>query len=467
MDARQANGAVHEVDVESENRACAQCGAGTAERSLKLHFTGIGGIGMSAIAQACLDDGISVTGSDRLGDHGDMTDTLRRLAAQGVSLFRQDGSGITDRTTHVIVSTAIENDNPDILKAASLGIPVIHRSEALVRLARGKKLIAVAGTSGKSTTTAILGHILGEAGFDPEVINGAAVPGWGGDGRVGSVRRGRSEWCVIEADESDRSFLRYTPDYAIITNQSADHFGIDETASLFDEFRSRVKCGVIDNLPAEDEITESAGWEVSFLFHGMKMSMPVPGVHNACNGWQAAELASKLGVADDVIARALASFPGVERRLQRIGYTASGALVIDDFGHNPAKISAALGAVRESFPVMAVLWRPHGYAPLRNMLEGLAGAFASSMRQDDLLLLLPVYDAGGTANRTINSDALRDRLLAEGFANVELVGSIEDAYARLSAFSVPDSAIVVAGARDPDLPRLAWRLVAEGGRASL
>lgn len=430
-----------------------------------VHIVGIGGVGMSAIAQAYLDIGAEVTGSDRLIDHGDMTPTLQTLAQQGVKLFPQNGTAIGDVTTKVIVSTAIENDNPDILAANERGVEIIHRSQALGELIKDKRVIAVAGTSGKSTTTAILGWILTYAGLNPTVINGAAIVGWDEEqSRIGSVRKGEGEWCVIEADESDRSLLRYSPELAIVTNESPDHFDIEETHRLFAQFKSNVTRRVIEGLPEDFKVVNTQGWKTRFHANGTEWSIALPGEHNCSNGWQAAEAARAVGVSDEIIRRALLTFPGVERRLQRIGKTSSGTLVIDDYGHNPAKLSAAISTVSKVASATAVLWRPHGYRPLRTMLESLADAFSMALRATDRLILLPVYDAGGTADRSIQTEALLAEVTKRGFNNVVLVQDIDGAHRQLSLFAQEagdNGAILICGARDPDLPRLAKGLTQE------
>lgn len=427
----------------------------------RIHVVGIGGVGMSAIAQAYLDRGAEVTGSDRTADHGDVTETVRALMGQGVRVFSQDGSGVCPETAKVVVSTAIEADNPDLLAAKRLGIPVLHRSAALEEVVSGHRLVAVAGTSGKSTTTALLGWLLAGTGFDPMVVDGAAVVGWDNGGRrVGSVREGSGGWCVFEADESDKSCLRYHPDYAIITNESADHFGMEETHALFEAFAANVSREVVRDLPPPDAVLPLEGWGGRFRFHGIDFSVPLPGAHNVSNAWQAVRLASLLGADDTALARALASFPGVCRRLEKVGEAPLGAAVFDDYGHNPAKLSAAMSAIRAAFGRMAVVWRPHGYAPLRHMLEPLADAFAASLRPGDWLGLLPVYDAGGTTDRSINSDALLRALEARGVRNAGLVADISGAREALAQRDGPGAALLVCGARDPDLPRLARSLAA-------
>jgi UDP-N-acetylmuramate--alanine ligase len=433
--------------------------------AMKIHVVGVGGVGMAALSQACIDAGHEVSGSDRQIDRGDAPPAVRALAAQGAAIFPQDGSGVTAATERVVVSTAIEDDNPDILAAKALGIKIVHRSAALADIVRGRRMIAVAGTSGKSTTTAILGHLLAAGGLDPWVVNGAEVVGWGGEGRVGSVRHGDGEWCVIEADESDRSFLRYMPSHAIVTNESADHFDIDETHALFAQFKRRVHGTVVEGVPA-DLGAEALPWATSLRFHGERFTIPLPGLHNAMNAWQALEMASTLGVADDVLRDALASFPGVRRRLERVGVTGSGAMVVDDYAHNPAKLSAAIAAVKGATdrPV-CVVWRPHGFTPLRNMLEALADMFAASLAPDDRLVLLPVYDAGGTTDRSMNADALFHEIVARGFGGATFVKDwhldpphVADILGAASGCG----AILVAGARDPDLPRLCGALAAPG-----
>lgn len=422
-----------------------------------IHIVGIGGVGMSAIAQAYLDAGRIVTGSDRLADSGGDTPTLSALRKQGVRIFPQNGSGVADGTEKLVVSTAIESDNADLAAAQRLGIPVIHRSAALGEIVAGRRTVAVAGTCGKSTTTAILGWLLAEAGLDPEVIDGAAVVGWdcGGE-RVGSVRNGKGRWCVFEADESDRSFLRFHPDYAIITNTTPDHFDAAETNRLFGEFASHVALETVRDLP--DAILPSGGWSGRFKFHDRIFTIPLPGIHNVCNAWQAVRMASAIGVADDAMVDALARFPGVSRRLERIGVTGGGVTVFDDYGHNPEKIHAAIASLKAVYDEVFVLWRPHGYRPLRVMLEPLAKMFAETLGPRDRLLVLPVYDAGGTADRTINSDALVRRIAELGDARAGLVENLESAEVLLPRQGGEGRAVLICGARDPGLPVLARNL---------
>ena len=426
------------------------------------HLIGIGGVGMSALAQALLDTGCAVSGADRqivAAGAPPPTPVLRALAAQGVELFPDAGSGVDAGTARIIVSTAIEDSNPGLRKAKDSGIPVVHRAAALAETLSGRKLVAVAGTCGKSTVTAILGHVLTACGFDPVVVNGAQIAGWDENGaRVGSVRKGAGEYAVAEVDESDKSLTAFSPYAAIITNASADHYSKEEMDAVFDDFIRDVPGPVIDGRDSQGKLQSCRFAPEAEEAIG---TFPMPGAHNRANARLALAMACALGADPAQAAAALASFPGVERRLQRIGSVLCGnrqVAVYDDYAHNPEKLHAMWTTLADAFPRgVAAVWRPHGYGPLRKMLEPLAAAFRGVMRPQDVLVLLPVYDAGGTADRSVNSDALAARL-ADASGAVELVQDLKGAEAYLRARADAFGAIVTAGARDPGLPVLARRL---------
>lgn len=413
--------------------------------SRTVHLVGIGGVGMSALAQALLDAGGTVTGADRaLGGSGARPGVLAALARAGVRLFPDDGSGIGPDTARVIVSTAVEETNRDLRCARARGIPVVHRAAALAELLAPRRLVAVAGTCGKSTVTAILGHLLAESGFDPVVVNGAQVVGWDAGGtRVGSTRKGTGAYAVAEVDESDKSLVAFKPFAAVVTNASADHYSKAEMDAVFDAFVRGVPGPVID------------GRRTPMVPSAAARTIPLPGEHNAVNAECALRMAAALGADPARLAAAIRTFPGVERRLQRVG-TCGGAVVYDDYAHNPEKLHAMLATLQAAYPKgVAVVWRPHGYAPLRKMLEALAAMFRATLRPCDELLVLPVYDAGGTTDRSLNSDALVARLNA---SPVRFVEGLEDAETHLRTYAPAFGALVVAGARDPGLPVLARRL---------
>ena len=392
---------------------------------MKRHLIGIGGVGMSALATALVRLGDEVTGADRtLG-----TPNIRFLESLGVKVFPDDGSGVDAATGEVVVSTAIESDNPGLVRAAELGIPVVHRAKALARALSGHRLVAVVGTCGKSTVTAMLGHVLAECGLDPFCVNGANVPGW-----EGAVRFGRGEYAVAEVDESDRSLVAFSPYAAIVTNASADHYSKEEMDQVFDDFVRNCPGPVVDGRkcdPGEAETT-------------------MPGRHNRQNAALALRMALALGCDEAKARAALLTFRGVERRLQRIGGN-----VFDDNAHNPEKLRAMWTTLAEEYPGgICAVWRPHGYAPLRKMLDALVEMFTSTIRPQDRLLVLPVYDAGGTADRSINSDALVARLGDKAVA----VSDFEEAYSWCRAHRGDFAAFAVCGARDPGLAPFARRL---------
>ena len=410
-----------------------------------VHLVGIGGVGMSALAQALLDAGGTVTGADRaLGGSGARPGVLAALARAGVRLFPDDGSGIGPDTARVIVSTAVEETNRDLQCARARDIPVVHRAAALAELLAPRRLVAVAGTCGKSTVTAILGHLLAESGFDPVVVNGAQVVGWDAGGtRVGSTRKGTGAYAVAEVDESDKSLVAFKPFAAVVKKASADHYSKAEMDAVFDAFVRGVPGPVID------------GRRTPMVPSAAARTIPLPGEHNAVNAECALRMAAALGADPARLAAAIRTFPGVERRLQRVG-TCGGAVVYDDYAHNPEKLHAMLATLQAAYPKgVAVVWRPHGYAPLRKMLEALAAMFRATLRPCDELLVLPVYDAGGTTDRSLNSDALVARLNA---SPVRFVEGLEDAETHLRTHAPAFGALVVAGARDPGLPVLARRL---------
>ena len=426
---------------------------------MKRHLIGIGGVGMSALATALVRLGDEVTGADRtLG-----TPNNKFLESLGVKVYPDDGSGVDKSTDEVIVSTAIEETNAGLIKAKELGIPVTHRAKALARTLKNYKLVAVVGTCGKSTVTAMLGHVLAECGLDPMCVNGANVPGW-----EGAVRFGKGEYAVAEVDESDKSLVAFKPYAAIVTNASADHYSKEEMDEVFDAFIKDCQGPVIDGRKGLEGLGSLEGLDV-----------PIPGKHNLQNARHAVLMAIALGVEPEKAIAAMKTFRGVERRLQLITSQTfqtskpSKPFVYDDYAHNPEKLKAMWMTLAEKHPEgICVIWRPHGYAPLRKMMDALGAMFAETVRPCDKLLLLPVYDAGGTTDRSVNSDALVAKIESLGSSGstsststltlsdtkVTLVPDLDAAYDWCAAHKGDYAAFVTCGARDPGLPLLAKRL---------
>lgn len=451
----------------------------------RVHLIGVGGIGMRGLARMLVAGGVQVTGSDRDFDRRRNLALAETLQRAGVRIFPQDGSGVTAETDRVVYSTAIESGNPDLLSAQRLNIPQLHRSEALWELIRDRRTVAVAGSCGKTTVAAMIGHGLREAGRDPLVVVGGVVAGWEGEGEPGTALAGKGDVAVFEADESDHSLLRYQPDLAVLGPITADHFPRDEAAELFKNFIQNVRETVIVCSQAAGELkdtlersrlrvvlTEAAiyrtalGWEARW--QGKTIRSPLPGRFNLENTLLALAALQELGISREKSVAALERFRGVRRRLELVGTAPGGIRIYDDYAHNPAKIAAAWEAVRESGGRRVVgIWQPHGYGPLAAMLKDLAKTFAAVMHRDEVLFLLPVYYAGGTADKRFESKDLA-KLVCDLGRRVECVAREESAH-RVAEAVMPGDSVLLMGARDPELSQMAADLLhflSQRGRTS-
>jgi len=406
-----------------------------------IHFIGIGGVGMNGLAQLAVLTSYSVTGSDRAYDP--TAEVFRALDLLGIRISPQDGSGITPETSQVVYSSAIETDNPDLRQAKRFGIPLLHRAEFLKELIGDDKLIAIAGTAGKTTTTGLLGWIFESLGKDPSVYNGAAVLNWKKGSTPGNVRKGHSKLWIIEADESDKSFLNFHPDHSIITNISKDHYELDELNRMFDQFESQTSGITIRGYKAVQASSP--------------ISINIIGKHNQENARCAAALCAALGMNEKHVRESIADFKGIERRLEVVGEI-DGITVIDDYAHNPAKITAALTAVAATAKRIHAFWRPHGYSPLFQCQEDLIETFRQT--QPESLFILPVYYAGGTVQKKTTSMAFVEKLNSAGIP-AELVPDYTTLKNKLEHCATPGDTILGMGARDPELPIFLKQLVAE------
>lgn len=420
----------------------------------RVHFIGIGGVGMNGLAQLAARSGYSVSGSDRAYDpDAALFQSMEKL---GIRIFPQDGSGITTATTHVVYSTAIEADNPDIQKSNHLDISLLHRAAFLKELIGNDELIAVAGTAGKTTTTGLLGWIFEYLGKDPSVYNGAAVLNWKQFPNLGNIRKGSSNIWIIEADESDKSFLNFHPTHAIVTNISKDHYELDELHRMFDKFRNQTSGVFIEGAST----IHPGNRPNSFVFEGVEFQVPILGKHNLENALCAVRLCAALGFDLPCVRDAIAQFKGIERRLEVAG-TVEGITVIDDYAHNAAKIAAALAAVGETSNRVHAYWRPHGFTPLFQGLEDLASVFTNHWKKNGgSVFILPVYYAGGTVEKKTTAADLVERLNSAG-APAALVPDYAALQNELEQRAKAGDAILGMGARDPELPRFAKKLVAE------
>lgn len=442
----------------------------------RLHFTGAGGSGMSALAQFAAGDG-PVSGSDRGFDQGRNPGGRALLEKAGVRVVPQDGAGVAGAAA-VVYSTAVEDDVPDIREARRLGIPLLHRSELLAHYVGEKRTLAFTGTSGKSTSVAMAFEILRGAGRDPSVLTGGELRALQTQGLWGNAWAGGSDILVIEADESDGSLVRYSPAVGVVLNLQKDHKAMEEVAAMFATFRSRVReafcVGDAPNLAdlAEGALVFGAGPGAAlrcedvaedrdgcaFTVRGVRFRLPVPGLHNVENALAAMAGCLSLGVPLEAMAAPLAAYSGVARRFQSLG-SAGGVEVVDDFGHNPAKVAASLRTARTRAGRVLAVFQPHGFGPLRFLREEFIAAFAEGLRPGDLFWMLDVFYAGGTVTRDISSAEVAAAIAARG-AQAFHAPSREWLVEKLAATAKPGDLVLVMGARDPSLTDLAKAILA-------
>lgn len=439
----------------------------------KVFFMGVAGTGMSALAQYLQGIGKTVSGSDRQFSPGAQSSTQRLLEEAGISCFPQDGSGLSRDTELVVVSTAIEPSVPEVQLAVEWGIPILKRSALLAAVASSRRTIAVGGTSGKSTTSAMIYAILDAAGFAPGIISGAGLVSLMEQGKIGNAAVGGGEWLVIEADESDGSIVQYQPEIGLLLNIDKDHQEIEELVSLFTRFRTNTQARFIvnRNQPLAAQLSVHAAWDFStranieagwqatdFKQHGLSLSFQVSGnaytlntvgEHNMENALAALAVTLPLGVAPAVAAQALSNYAGIHRRHQVLGRVRD-ILVIDDYAHNPAKCAASIKACQPLAPRVVAWFQPHGYGPTRFLRSDFVAAFADVLRPEDELWMSEIYFAGGTAVKDISAnDLIEDlqRLDKPAFfeADRELWRS------QLNARLTGPCVLLLMGARDPSL----------------
>jgi UDP-N-acetylmuramate--alanine ligase len=433
---------------------------------------------MSAVAYYCRRKGIAVSGSDRLAHSVDMLETRGKLESEGCVVFPQDGSALSRAPDGVVVSTAIEETNPDIVAARKRGTPIVHRSDVLAALASEKRTIAIAGTSGKSTVAAMVFEMLAWCGKSPSLITGANLVYLEEKGLLGNAFYGASDLLVIEADESDGSLIKYEPDVGVFLNVSKDHKPVEETLGLFRVLAGRSKCVIVNaDDPALDikdatltfGLSDGAGYRpdrvdsiaptVAFFCRGVRFELPLPGGHNVSNALAALSVCDYLGCDSGRCADALRVYKGVKRRFSSVKLP-NGVTVIDDFAHNPEKVKAAVSTAKLMSRRVLAVFQPHGFGPTRFLKDDFVRAFCEILDTEDALYLLPIYYAGGTALKDISSDelaALVNRKSRVAFAPKDR----EECLAMLKVKALPGDAVLLMGARDPSLPAFARRIAEE------
>jgi UDP-N-acetylmuramate--alanine ligase len=454
-------------------------------------FCGVGGSGMAPLALIVKARGGVVAGSDRALDQGRTPAKFDFLRSQGVELLPQDGSGLRSSEQTLVVSAAVEDSIPDVQAARRVGAPIATRAQLLSGLFNAAALrIGVGGTSGKSTTTGMVGWILHATGLAPTVMNGADMKNFmRPDAPFASALIGGDALFVSELDESDGSIALFQPQIAVVNNVSLDHKTMDELRSLFGDFVAKAETAILnlDNeetaslaaaLPAGKAITYSlsdtsadllardpaptpGGIDFTVVERGTgasaRVALRTPGLHNVSNALAALATARAAGVSLVRAAEALSGFQGIRRRMDVVG-TAGGVTVIDDFGHNPDKIAATLDTLHAFPGRLLVMFQPHGYGPLRLMREAFVETFATKLRPDDVLLMPePIY-FGGTVDRSVGSSAIVEGVTAAG-CHAEALPDRPACGDRLIELARDGDRIVIMGARDDTLPLFAAELL--------
>lgn len=439
-------------------------------------FIGIAGSGMSAIAQYLKAVGKNVSGSDRFFKADEPNETKTKLEAEGIHCFLQNGEGITKDTDLVVASTAVEDTVIEIRKAKALDIPIIKRAELLALIAKSKKTIAVGGTSGKSTTSAMLFDILKFAGLKPGIISGAGLVSIIKKGKIGNAEAGSGEFLVIEADESDGSIIYYHPEIGLLLNVDKDHKEIETLMEIFKTFRNNSKLFVVNqsNLLAkqlsqnvEQDFSISpeiqAGYHasdfnqeglgISFKINGIAFSLNLIGRHNMENAIAASAVANQVGVDLNICAAALKHYEGIYRRHQILG-TKNGVWVIDDYAHNPVKCAAAIEACQPVASKVIAWFQPHGYGPTRFLRNDFVKEIAAVLRPQDEIWMSEIYYAGGTTEKNISANDLINDLKALNKAAF-FVEDRKDWLVAVRPHFTKDCVLLLMGARDPSLEQFA------------
>jgi UDP-N-acetylmuramate--alanine ligase len=441
-----------------------------------IFFIGIAGSGMSALAQYLAGIGKTISGSDRFFVPGEPNETKDKLLVQDIQCFSQDGSGIGSQTDLIIASTAVEETNVEIQKAKTLHIPILLRSELLTLISDTKRTIAVAGTSGKSTTTAILFDILEQAGFEPSIISGAGLVRLQKQEKIGNAHVGNGEWLVIEADESDGSVVSYHPEVGLLLNIDKDHKEIDELKSIFQTFREHTKRIFVVNASnpltapfsqnRSHDFSSSAAdagyratdffqdrFQIHFKINDVGFLMNAIGKHNMENALAATAVANQLGIDLNTCSAAVKNYEGIYRRNQVLGHK-NGIWVIDDYAHNPTKVAAAIRSVQPLANKVVAWFQPHGYGPTRFLRSDFVKEISNALRPQDEMWMSEIFYAGGTTTKNISAADLVNDIKACG-SNAYFVEDRNNLVKEIKPHLTSDSAIVLMGARDPSLDEFA------------
>ncbi len=437
-------------------------------------FIGIAGDGMSAIAQYLRGLGKSVSGSDRQFSHDNRSIRQIQLEKEEIHCFPQDASGLNEAVQLVVISTAIEPSVPEYKKALDLLIPVVMRSDVLAAISETKKTIAIGGTSGKSTVTAMIFHILKQNGFDPSLISGAGLIDLQENGKIGNAVTGNGDFLIIEADESDGSITKYNPEIGILLNIDKDHKEISELKELFNRFRENSKKFIVNRNNSETisfsrnyahDFGNSceAGYRlsnfsqdsfyISFQINEIEFNLHQIGEHNAENAAAATAAAALVGISVSSSAKALFSYKGIYRRHQIIEYKRN-ITIIDDYAHNPAKLAASIKACQPLGSRLIIWFQPHGFKPTLFLKKEYIEEISKTLRKNDEFWMSEIYYAGGSVDKCISSSEIIDEISSKGL-NAHFVKERNDFPELIIPGLKKNDVILLTGARDPSLSEFA------------
>ena len=437
-------------------------------------FIGVAGVGMSAVAQYLAATGKNVSGSDRYFLTDNHSLVRSKLEQEGIKTYPQDGSGLSENIQAVVVSGAVEETNVEYVQALERKLPIIHRADMLAAIADTKKTIAVSGTSGKSTTVAMLYHIMEYAGYEPSLISGAGLTSLIKKGKIGNAVGGKGEYLIIEADESDGSLVKYRPDTGLILNIDKDHKEIPVLKELFGTFKKNTRNLLVVNCAhdlAKDfsegkehdfgyencgycaSDFEQNGYKIRFKINGIPFSISVIGKHNMENALAAVAVANQKGISLQQCSEALATYEGIYRRMQIIG-TKGGITLIDDYAHNPVKIAAAISACQNISDRVIAWFQPHGFGPTRFLKNDFIKEISKVLRDTDQIWMSEIYYAGGTVNKDISAKDLIKGISGNG-KNAFFVEPRNLFPKEIKKHLLPNTLILIMGARDPSLEEFA------------
>ena len=445
------------------------------ENHQSYFFIGVAGAGMSAIAQYLSGIGKKVSGSDRYFEDGKNSEIRKKLENENIKTFPQDGSGFNHLIDAVVVSTAVEESNVEYLLAIGKKIPIIHRADMLAAITKTKKTIAISGTSGKSTTVAMLYHIMEFAGYQPSLISGAGLTALIKQGKIGNAVAGKGDYMIIEADESDGTLTKYYPDTGVILNIDKDHKELSELNGIFQKFKQNIQNTLIVNQSQQrakefsvDKTVdfgyetecgvngskfEQADYRFNFTINKVEFEIPAIGAHNMENALAAIAVARHKGISLEKCSMALENYEGIYRRMQIIGEK-NGVTLIDDYAHNPVKIAAAIKASQPLTKRVIAWFQPHGFGPTRFLKNEFINEISDVLRADDQMWMSEIYYAGGTVTKDISANDLITGIRHKD-KRAFFIENRENFPVEIKKILKDGDIILLMGARDPSLEHFA------------